>query len=263
MVWKPEIPEKSATQPVEIVYKDKKSNKDQVANDKEKIFVRNVEVPESAKFDDPNDEAMFASEERNRVLLQTRAREVGLTKNRRSGPKFLEDEHRLKFEENPERRPEDLGGFTEFDPRKELQRFDAGESTISVQLPDDIAVGSFTALNTDRHLYYSFYARIEDMIYLRWAENVKKALDTLPTDYKKANLAGKSLRTDLIVLLKPNGEFYRAEVHNSSGIKRFDVSPALAFQDARIFPNPPQEMVREDGFIHISYSFIVDFGRVQ
>ena len=67
----------------------------------------------------------------------------------------------------------------------------------------------------------------------------------------------------MIILLKPNGEFHRAEIHSSSGIKKLDMTSALAFQDARIFPNPPQEMIRPDGFIHISASFTVDFRPVQ
>lgn len=242
-------------QPVEVVYKEKSE-----IEKKEKVFIRDLEVPDRLKFEDPV-QTDFASAEKTRVLLETRARETGITKNRNTGPKFLMEDQQRQTRRDETKWDEE--GYQVFDPKKELQKFEAGESTISVRLPDSIAVGSFTALNTDRHLYYSFYARLEDMIYLRWADLIRKAVDSYSYDFKKRRLAGKSLKTDLVVLLKPNGEFYRAEIHSASGIERLDMSPALAFQDARMFPNPPPEMVREDGFIHISYSFVVDFGRVQ
>lgn len=257
MVWKMDEKPFPDAQPVQIVYRDK----DEPARD-EKTFIRDLEVPNNLKFEDPV-KTDFASEKRNRVLQETQARESGITKNRNQGPKFLMEDQKPWEKQVKKERDLDEEGFHVFNPKQELQKFDAGESTISVKLPDSVAVGSFTALNTDRHLYYSFYARLEDMIYLRWADLIHKAIESYSMDFKRSRLAGKSYRTDLVVLLKPNGEFHRAEIHNPSGVERFDVSPALAFQDARIFPNPPPEMVREDGFIHISYSFVVDFGRVQ
>jgi len=256
-VWRADVGALTETQPVQIVYRDTKPDKSS-----EKTFIRDLEVPDNLKFEDPV-ETQFASKERNRVLLETRARETGITKNRRQGPRFLMEEQKPWDRQLDRQKAVDEDGFHVFNPKQEMQDFDTGESTISVRLPDSIAVGSFTALNTDRHLYYSFYARLEDMIYLRWADLIKRAIDSYPLDFRRRKLAGRSHRTDLVVLLKPNGEFHRAEIHTASGVERFDISPALAFQDARIFPNPPPEMIREDGFIHISYSFVVDFGRVQ
>jgi hypothetical protein len=248
---------------VDVVYVDpqnKNSNPD-------KTFVRKVEVPESYKFEDPKAEARFSSEDRQRVIQETRAQETGLTKNRQSGPKFLEDELRElrnRQKKQAEREKSDQGeSFKVFDPKQELQNLGGGPSTISVKLPDSIAVGSFTALNTDRNIYYTFYARLEDMIYLRWANLIRKAVESYPVDFRRRKLLGRSWTTNVLILLKPNGEFYQAQIHLPSGIEKFDLSPALAFQDARMFPNPPPEMVRSDGYIHVSYSFVVDFGQVQ
>jgi hypothetical protein len=153
--------------------------------------------------------------------------------------------------------------FKVFNTKQEFQKLQGGESTISVKLPDNIAVGSFTALNTDRNVYYTFYSRLEDMIYLRWSDLIKRAVDAYSVDFKRRKLVGRSWKTNVVILLKPNGEFHQAQINSASGIDSFDISPALAFKDARIFPNPPPEMVRSDGFIHISYSFVVDFGRVE
>ncbi len=248
-------------QPVEVVY-TKDSKKQSPDNSKDKTFVKQVNVPENLKFEDPN-EAQFSSEVRQRVVQEIRARESGVTKNRDQGPKFLREDLKQQIaQEREKQKSED--GWQVFNPKQELkQRFEAGESTISVKLPDNIAVGSLTALNTDRNIYYSFYSRLEDMIYLRWADLIGKAVDSYPADFKRRKLVGRAWKTNVVILLRPNGEFHRAEIHNQSGVEKFDISPILAFQDARVFPNPPQEMVRSDGFIHISYSFVVDFGRVQ
>lgn len=261
IMWKPSLFHTSKRQqPVEVVYtKDSKKQPDTM---KDKTFVKQVNVPENLKFEDPN-EAQFSSEVRQRVVQEIRARESGVTKNREQGPKFLQEDLRQQIaKEREKQKSED--GWEVFNPKKELkQRFEAGESTISVKLPDNIAVGSFTALNTDRNIYYSFYSRLEDMIYLRWADLIGKAVDSYPAEFKRRKLIGRAWKTNVVILLRPNGEFFKAEIHDQSGVEKFDISPVLAFQDARVFPNPPPEMVRSDGFIHISYSFVVDFGRVQ
>ncbi len=260
--WKPSaIDFNKIRQPIEVVYVKKQPHRTK----DEKTFVRQVKVPENMKFEDPK-EAEFSSENRQRVIQQTRARKTGLTQNSQPGPKFLQETDPSDRTPHKEKQQKlaDKGDFTIFNPKQEMSELaQGGESTISVQLPNHIAVGSFTALNTDRNLYYTFYSRLEDMIYLRWSDLIKRAVDSYSTNYKRSHLAGRTLKTDVIILLKPNGEFYQAQVFSASGVEKFDISPALAFQDARIFPNPPPEMVRSDGFIHISYSFVVDFGQVQ
>lgn len=256
-LWKPtSILAPRSERPVEVVYVKKNNESLQP----EKTFIRQVQIPEDMKFDDPA-EAQFSSEKRQRVLLETRAKLDGLTRNRVRGPRFLEETEAQ--EEQKKKVLNDNGDFKVFNPKKEIEKISGGESTISVKLPDNIAVGSFTALNTDRHIYYSFYSRLEDMIYLRWSDLIKKAVDQYSTDYKRKTLNGRSLKTEIVVLLRPNGEFHQAQIHTASGVDKIDISPAMAFQDARIFPNPPPEMVRSDGFIHVSYSFVVDFGPVQ
>ncbi len=260
-IWEPPVSmlPSQAKRPVEVVYVKKAEE----SKSSEKTFVRQVKIPENMKFEDPA-EAQFSSETRQRVLQETKAKLTGLTRNRDRGPRYMdESEEEIREQQEKKKISENGDEFTVFDPKNEITKLQGGESTISVKLPDNIAVGSFTALNTDRNVYYTFYARLEDMIYLRWADLIKRAVDTYSVDFKQKKLTGRSWKTDVVILLKPNGEFHQAQIHTPSGIEQFDISPALAFQDARIFPNPPPEMVRSDGFIHISYSFVVDFGRVQ
>jgi len=48
-------------------------------------------------------------------------------------------------------------------------------------------------------------------------------------------------------------------IFRQSGLPAFDEAAVRAFAEARIFPNPPKEMVEEDGMIHLKYSFTVEF----
>lgn len=247
--------------PVEVVYISQPENK----NEKAKTFIPHLEVPEKLKFED-NSEAQFASQEKVRVLLETQAREKGQTQNRESGPQFLRPfQDEITQTKNKEKPLEiDPDGFKVFDPKKEISELNnSAPSTLSIALPDDIALGSMTTLNTDRHLFYSFYSRLESRTYPRWSDLVHKTFESYPPEIRKKLFGKKKLTTQVVILLKPNGEFHRAEIHSSSGIKKLDMTSALAFQDARIFPNPPREMIRPDGFIHISASFTVDFRPVQ
>lgn len=250
-------PAKTST-PVEIVYVS--APEEQNA----KTFVPHLPVPEKLKFDD-NTDAQFASQEKVRVLLETQAREKGQTKNREASPQFLKPfQDDIQQTNNNDKHTEvDPDGFKIFDPKKELSDLSSTPSTLSIALPDDIALGSMTTLNTDRHLFYSFYSRLESRTYPRWSDLVHKAFESYPPAVRKKLFGQRKLTTQVVILLKPNGEFHRAEVHSSSGVKKLDMTSALAFQDARIFPNPPKEMIRPDGFIHISASFTVDFRPVQ
>lgn len=137
-----------------------------------------------------------------------------------------------------------------FDPRK------SGMSTNGEQLPQDIEVGNFTALNTDRFRYYSFYARIEEQIRHRWVKYVKASIYSGRLD--SANPQQKSFTTKIEIILDRRGDFQRAIIHDPSGSKALDAAPILAFREAVRIPHPPREMVKEDGTIRLYYAFNVD-----
>jgi hypothetical protein len=135
------------------------------------------------------------------------------------------------------------------DPRR-----NRGISTTGEQLPSDIQIGDFTALNTDRFMFYTFYARIEEQIRHRWVRYVKAVI-----------FGGGDLRegqneyvTNLEIVLNREGDFVRAIIHDGSGSRDVDAAPILAFREAKRIPHPPREMVKEDGTIRLYYSFHVD-----
>lgn len=135
------------------------------------------------------------------------------------------------------------------DPRR-----NRGVSTTGEQLPQDIQIGDFTALNTDRFVYYTYYARIEEQIRHRWVRYVKAAIfggGDLP--------AGKNdFNTNIEIVLNREGDFLRAILHQGSGSRDLDAAPILAFREAKRIPHPPREMVKDDGTIRLYYSFHVD-----
>lgn len=122
-------------------------------------------------------------------------------------------------------------------------------------LPQSVKVGTFTALNTDRYMFYSFYERIDNQIRYPWETMVWKVFDRTPKNVWEKKL--RPYRTDVEIWLKPNGQFHSAHVMKESGVLGFDEAATQVFEQSKIFPNPPKEMVEDDGFIHLRYSFFV------
>lgn len=117
-------------------------------------------------------------------------------------------------------------------------------------------IGDFTALNTNRTLFYSFYSRIDSAIRSRWSSYVQAVM----YDLSRLGLTrNKNVwKTELEILLDSDGRFLRAVVHEESGSRKIDAAPVQAFRDARQFPNPPIEMIEQDGMIHLRYAFVVN-----
>ncbi len=230
----------------------------------------------------------FVSEEEQTVKEETQARNIGLTENRvqgaapsnepstsleKSGERFQKREltrglntareeiiPNSIFEEGlgdittEIKKPQEGGGgtsrtlFLPSDPR-----VNAGTSTIGERVPEDIRIGDFTALNTDRFVFYTFYARIDEQIRNRWVRYMRAV------NYGGGDIPPGTtpLTTHLEMVLNREGEFIRAIIHDGSGSRDVDNAPILAFREARIFPHPPREMVKEDGTIRLLYSFTV------
>ncbi len=244
---------------VEIIYNPTPSLS---AKDKQLPNVQHLEIPEKLIIES-NEAALFSSKVRRRVLLETQAKKSGFTQNRQKGPRFLESFPGEESSSGHKNSTLSQEGLPVLDVRKELGQLERGESTLHIPMPENMTIGSLTALNTDRNLYYTFYSRIEKQVYFRWAKLIEKAYESFPENKQAQLHRAGVLKTKLKILLNPKGEFERAELQMGSGVQKFDVSPALAFHEARIFPNPPAELVQEDGYIHLDYIFSVDFRRVQ
>jgi TonB family protein len=228
-----------------------------------KQIVREAVVPEKEKAPESEDPLRFWSNQTQRVRKQTRAANVGMTQNRSNTAD--QKPSRDKEQEQQSQLERELANgdlMVEAQQQNEARKIPMptlrGSSTIGESIPQEVEVGSFTSLNTDRYLFYSFYSRVEQLIRYRWESAVERAIDTTEREKLQANTRNR-WSTQIEVLVKPNGDLLKVLVMKESGIPGFDRAAISAFTQARYFPNPPAEMVQEDGLIHLKYSFTVHF----
>lgn len=207
------------------------------------------------------------SQKVQRVKKETRADIFGMTKNRWRQSKMQKTpptSAATSSTNNSRNTPsiDSLNGSLEQDVQKKSNNatdqsnsLDPGLSTFGNQLKKDVEVGAFTALNTDRHLFYSFYSRIEDMIRPPWEDEASAEARRLQATNPLRPKGGWSSRID--VILNPAGKLIRVALLKSSGVKGFDNAAISAFQKANFFPHPPKGMVNEDGVIVLKYLFTV------
>lgn len=248
---------------IEVVLQDKKPQRQ---------IVRQADAPTSVLAPDMTDPANYLSEKRQRVLLETKAREVGRTQNRtQTIPKYqqelLQNNVREQLREIARQKSKD--GEIIVNPRQRNNNYKPMElypkdeqymkSTVGEVLSDTMTVGDFTALNTDQYQFYTFYARVEDLVRFRWETHVRNAIDYFDRRHVIKNISQKTWITQIEFLIDAQGHLQRAILLKESGIAQFDQSSIRAFEDAKVFPNPPKEMIQDDGFIHLRYSFHVYF----
>lgn len=211
-------------------------------------IVREAIAPKSQLKEEDESLARFLSAERQRVKKESRAANSGLTQNRVQGKS-----------QKPQAKDYDPDNIITRTLREQPRGFDPAPSTIGDALPQDVSIGSFTALNTDRYVYYSFFSRIEDLVRFRWESRVRQAVDTFDRSYILSVVGRKNWVTSMDIWITPDGRFHSAHILKECGIQKFDLAAVAAFREAGLFPNPPQEMVEEDGFIHLKYTFNVSF----
>lgn len=247
---------------LEVVLQDKKPSQQ---------IVRQADAPESIQYTESRDPARFLSEKRQRVILETQAKESGKTQNRNSNiPRYqrellenkIKEELRSIHDENDGDIVVDKGGGKNKENYKPLEMFPKDQymrSTVGESLPKDVSVGDFTALNTDQYQFYTFYARVEDLVRFRWETHVRNAIEYFDRRNVIQNISKKTWVSQIEFLIDAQGHLRKAILLKESGISQFDQSSIRAFEDAKVFPNPPKEMLQSDGFIHLRYSFHVYF----
>lgn len=252
---------------IDIVSPQEQANKPKV----EKQIVSQAFMPDKIKAQDDDTLAKYLSQEKQRVKKESQADLSGPTQNRQGqarqdnpaqapGKSSKSDQARKAQQRDLARE-----GFKTWDPSRELKEMNqnsgggsSGASTNSDYLPNSVSVGSFTALNTDRFTFYTFYARVNELVRFRWESRVGAAIESFDRGMV-LNLGNRSWNTAVEFLLSPDGKLVSAKIMKPSGVKQFDQAAVNAFREAGIFPNPPQEMVQEDGLIHLNFGFNVNF----
>lgn len=131
----------------------------------------------------------------------------------------------------PERKPLDL------QPSKDLLERTAGGG--SVDDIDDADQGEFTALNSRRWKYATFFNRMKRQVAQNWHPD-EVYLQRDPN----GNVYGTRDRlTILKVSLKPDGQVAKIYVIKQSGVDFLDDEAVRAFRQAQPFPNPPSGLV--------------------
>lgn len=132
-----------------------------------------------------------------------------------------------------------------------------GHSGLREYIPN-VDEGSFTSLNTDQFMFYSFFSRINEQLRPRWVNNIRRFAGQQSLE-ELERLALVPRVTSIEVVLDQEGYLERVLVRNSSGSDGLDHAAAQAFRLAAPLLNPPQEMIEADGFIHLYYNFRVDW----
>lgn len=244
---------------IEVVLNQKKDSKQ---------IVRQSEAPESVMDPESDDPARFLSEKNQRVVLETKAQETGKTQNRRALPRYQQELLQDKIREQLKEISKADDGDMIFKQKSQAENYKPMElfpkdqymrSTVGESLPDDVSVGDFTALNTNKYQFYTFYARVEDLVRFRWEGYIRNALNFFDRRKIIKSLSQKTWITQIEFLIDSQGHLKKAILLKESGVMQFDQSSVKAFEDAGVFPNPPKEMIQSDGFIHLRYSFHVYF----
>lgn len=225
-----------------------------------KQIVRDSALPEKLKVKESEDPLSFLSKETQRVKKQTQAQASGLTANR--SPQTNNQKNKTSKSQSPQNPSKDMDafapGYRKVPQMVQAEKMDSGLSTIGEALPKEVRVGSFTALNTDRYLYYSFFSRIEELIRFRWESAVQQTIDY--TSPAKLALNSQGVwNTQIQVIINSKGEIKAIKTMKESGLPGFDQSAIQAFVQARMLPNPPKEMIEEDGLIRLDYAFQVRY----
>lgn len=126
-------------------------------------------------------------------------------------------------------------------------------SQLAVDLPSEIKVGSMTVLNSDSSIYFSYFDRMQKLVYYRWVRNVDETMSWL---LLKNRLPATSMVYSTIdeIVLDSSGNFLRAHNLVSSGIPEVDDTVEKAFSQARIIPNPPEGLIKQ-GLVRFKVKF--------
>lgn len=114
-----------------------------------------------------------------------------------------------------------------------------------------------TQLNTKEHVYYGYFARIKVRLDNVWQLSVRDKIKEL-YDRRIISLVDDKV-TRVIIVLTNKGHLHKVQIILPSGVEDLDDTAVDAFRQAEPFPNPPSGLIESDGFIRLTWSFIVDF----
>lgn len=214
-----------------------------------------TQKPETKK---PKKEVQFKSSQTNRVDLETWKRpernaelQANISSGGQGGKAKKKQEAKPKSEMgdltiNEDRKPLLLPGYGGSQARPTIPAY------VQNQLPPGVRLGNITALNTDQHRFYSFNQRLLQRFVPLWGSQVRKALYQWLKD-NNAPAISKTWVTNVEIILDEKGEILEVQPFRLSGLWSIDQAAINSFKTVKNVPNPPQEMIDENGYIHLQF----------
>lgn len=201
-----------------------------------------------------------ASDKTRRVEKETRTRETSpTTVSALNQPQSRPNQQRPNLEPTPSI-GQKLRSLTPSDNDVFLKSANTVSPSFKQQLqsflPRDLEIGDVVALNTDQNLFFTFYRRMAEKVIWPWAQNVVAGFEKMKATGQLGG-ARRAWITTIEVVLDKNGTVVATQPMQLAGDWEIDNAPLKAFKQAKDFPNPPAEMVEEDGYIRIRYRFVV------
>jgi len=236
-----------------------------VAKNSAHQVIRQPDLPDLSSQATPEDKLRFLAERTQRVKEELRALRSGLTKNRSPEPVPQQMEKPRSQLETPPQKELDTTGFEKFlpnkiqipTPRQAQRNQDRGFSTLSEDLPQDIHIGEITAVDTDHYLFYSYFARAQELLWNEWAPMVESIVFRPPPSLKASNQM--RFTTLLEAWFLPSGQLHSVHLLKPSGVPELDYAASSAFKRVGMIPNPPREKIDPDGLIRFKWGLTVEY----
>ena len=123
---------------------------------------------------------------------------------------------------------------------------------VQQQLPPGVKLGNVTALNTDQHRFYSFNQRLLSRFVPLWGSRVRQAIYRWMSKNSPPSIS-KTWVTNVEVIMDEKGEVIDVQPMRLSSLWDIDQASIQSFKDIEKVPNPPAEMVDENGYIHMQF----------
>jgi hypothetical protein len=117
--------------------------------------------------------------------------------------------------------------------------------------------GTSVNLNTNEFLFASYLNRIRRLVNFYWQQN----LDNMPPS---TMITKSQYETEVDVVLSAHGALASVSITNESGSPTIDHCVVEAFEMAGPFPNPPEQLVDDDGLVYLpDFGFVVQVGQAR
>ena len=123
---------------------------------------------------------------------------------------------------------------------------------VQQRLPPGVQLGNATILNTDQNRFYSFHQRLISRFIPIWGLEVTRAMQEWLRKNSKVPISKRWI-TQLEVIMDEKGEILEVQPFRLSGLWSVDHAAIDSFKQVRNVPNPPSEMVDDNGYIHLQF----------